>query len=216
MNHEPTNRTRTTSVRRGDRRAAGCYEQCVEIPESATHTSVARKVGAIGGMTVAGLVEHASRLDFATLRGLAGGDGLSAFDDPFVHLVDLMAHVRPAADARVVVFESVDGRSVACRLDSLLGDSTIRFELGASGASAGRSTADSSPRPSTSTDRSTDAPAGRSTSPSDRSESDAVSPRRNWRLPVRIDAPRQPAIHDLAVVSIHVAMGDHPFGIGAR
>lgn len=191
MNHEPTNRIRSTSVRRGDRRAAGFYEQCVELPEASTHTSVARKVGVVGGLSVSGLVDRTAHLDVATLRRLAGGDGIAAFDEAFVEFFDLMAHVRPARGARVVVFEGVDGRIVACRLDALLIDPTLRLELG------------STTRPMTGEDAS-----GGSHDP-------AAAPRRNWRLPVRIDAPQQPAIHDLEIASIHVTMGDHPFGFGA-
>jgi hypothetical protein len=130
VNDERTSRHRLARVRLGDRRAAGLYEQCSDAPGEDRRVDLVSLLGALVGVDVGGLVGRPGHLDFSDLRSLASSDRLSDLAQREIAVADLFGRVQVAFDAEIVMITAVDGDEPALRVDSMLNDLSMCFELG--------------------------------------------------------------------------------------
>ena len=133
MSDDQTARVRTTTVRPGDQRVAGYYEQTAGLPGRSAHDLVTI-LGSLAGLRVTGSIDGPTlRLSFGELRAMAGGDRMSNFDERRIVMIDLFARIRPLGTAEVVILETPDGDMFAYRIDSLLADPDAHLEVGRPG-----------------------------------------------------------------------------------
>jgi hypothetical protein len=117
-------------VRSGRGRPAGYYEQCAEAPEGERSMDLAALLGSLVGIDVSGLVDRPGRIGFAELRSLAAGPRLSDIAKRDIPVVDLFTDVRVSIDAEVVMISTIDGETVGFRVEAMLRDHSMHFEIG--------------------------------------------------------------------------------------
>lgn len=130
VNGKQTTRYQATRIKPGDGRVAGVYEQSAEAPGADRAVDLVALLRSLVGVEVAGLVDQPRRLGFSELRSLAAGANLSDIAKRQIDVVDLFTCVQVGVAAEVVMATTVDGRSVAFRVDAMLSDSAMCFEIG--------------------------------------------------------------------------------------
>lgn len=106
------------------------YEQSAEAPGVDQAVDLAVLLRSLVGIEVAGLVDQPRRLGFSELRSLAAGAKLSDIAKRQIEVVDLFTRIHVGVVAEVVMATTVDGRTVAFRIDAMLRDSSMWFEVG--------------------------------------------------------------------------------------
>lgn len=91
---------------------------------------LAALLGSLVGIDVSGLVEQPGRLGFAELRSLAAGPRLSDLAKREIDVTDLFTRVQVKIDAEIVMISTIDGRTVAFRVEAVLRDPSMCFEIG--------------------------------------------------------------------------------------
>lgn len=106
------------------------YEQSADAPGVDRTVDLVTLLRSLVGVEVAGLVDQPGRLGFSELRSLAAGPNLSDIAKRQIDVIDLFTRVHVGVDAEVVMATTVDGHSVAFRVDAMLRDSSMCFEIG--------------------------------------------------------------------------------------
>lgn len=121
-------RIRHTTIRRGDARAVGYYEQSADWPSIAsTYANVAERLDGWFVVRCSGQFDAPQSLQYSTLVDLAETrpDG-----DVAVSLVDLLAVLHLAPTAEVLVVTDAAGVSMGLPLREVLTDGRARLTLG--------------------------------------------------------------------------------------